>query len=201
MCYTKDAIKQMWLIESQIKEEHSMKITIVGRQLNVYEDTKLLIEKKLAKLDKFFRDDMNTEAVVTLSRKRNTSTMEVTINASGTRFRSEVDADDFRDALDTTIDRIERQIRKNKTRLEKKLRASVFEAPAEIPFEDEQEDLGIVISRTKQFEYHPMAAEEAIMQMNLLGHSFFVFNDVATGDTCVVYARKDGTYGLIEPMK
>ena len=178
-----------------------MKITIVGRQLNVYEDTKLLIEKKLAKLDKFFRDDMNTEAVVTLSRKRNTSTMEVTINASGTLFRSEVDADDFRDALDTTIDRIERQIRKNKTRLEKKLRASVFEVPAEMPVEDEEEDLGIVISRTKQFEYHPMAAEEAIMQMNLLGHSFFVFNDVATGDTCVVYVRKDGTYGLIEPMK
>lgn len=177
-----------------------MKITIVGRQLNVYEDTKALIESKLSKLDKFFKADMNPEAVVTLSRKRNTSTLEVTINASGTLFRSEVDADDFRDALDETIDRIERQIRKNKTRLAKKLRETSFEIPADLSYEVEAEDSGAII-RTKQFEYHPMSPEEAIMQMNLLGHSFYVFNDVDSGDTCVVYTRKDGTYGLIEPMK
>ncbi|MBE6586114.1 MAG: ribosome-associated translation inhibitor RaiA [Ruminococcaceae bacterium] len=176
-----------------------MKITIVGRQLNVFEDTKALIEKKLAKLDKFFKDG-TAEAVVTLSRKRNTSTVEVTINASGTLFRSEVDADDFRDAMDETIDRIERQIRKNKTRLSKRLRETAF-IPDPLPVEAEiEEDPGLII-RTKQFEYHPMTPEEAIMQMNLLGHSFYVFNDVASGDTCVVYVRKDGTYGLIEPMK
>ncbi len=177
-----------------------MKITIVGRQMNVFEDTKAIIEKKLAKLDKYFRDDMNPEAVVTLSRKRNTSTLEVTINASGTLFRSEVDADDFRDALDQTIDHIERQIRKNKTRLAKKLRETAFEMPASLPEEDYEEDPGLII-RTKQFEFHPMSPEEAIMQMNLLGHNFYVFNDITSGDTCVVYTRKDGTYGLIEPMK
>ncbi len=177
-----------------------MKITIVGRQMNVFEDTKALIEKKLAKLDKYFKDDANTDAVVTLSRKRNTSTLEVTINASGTLFRSEVDADDFRDALDQTVDHIERQIRKNKTRLAKKLRETAFEIPADLPYEDEAEDPELII-RTKQFEYHPMTPEEAIMQMNLLGHSFYVFNDMDSGDTCVVYARKDGSYGLIEPMK
>ena len=172
-----------------------MKITIVGRQMNVFEDTKAMIEKKLAKLDKFFKDG-TAEAVVTLSRKRNTSTLEVTINASGTLFRSEVDADDFRDAMDVTVDRIERQIRKNKTRLAKKLRETAF-IPEPLPIEEEvEEDPGLII-RVKQFEYHPMTAEEAIMQMNLLGHEFFVFKEDDTEKVCVVYKRHDNTYGLI----
>lgn len=176
-----------------------MKITIVGRKLSVYDDTRELIEKKLAKLDKYFKAEA-TEATVTLSRKRNVSSLDVTINADGTLFRSEVDADDFRIALDQTVDHIESQIRKNKTKLAKRLRENVIDMsvvpdPEEIIPEDEP------IIRVKQFEFKPMTAEEAIMQMNLLGHSFYVFNDVTTGDTCVVYTRKDGDYGLIEPMK
>ena len=176
-----------------------MKITIVGRKLNVYDDTKELIEKKLAKLDKYFKA-ANTEATVTLSRKRNVSSLEVTINADGTLFRSEVDADDFRIALDQTVDHIEGQIRKNKTKLAKRLRENVIDMSV-VPdsVEDIPEDEPII--RVKQFEFKPMTAEEAIMQMNLLGHSFYVFNDITTGDTCVVYTRKDGDYGLIEPMK
>lgn len=176
-----------------------MKITIVGRKLNVYDDTKELIEKKLAKLDKYFKAE-NTEATVTLSRKRNVSSLEVTINADGTLFRSEVDADDFRIALDQTVDHIESQIRKNKTKLAKRLRENVIDmSVVPDPVEDIPEDEPII--RVKQFEFKPMTAEEAIMQMNLLGHSFYVFNDITTGDTCVVYTRKDGDYGLIEPMK
>ena len=89
-----------------------MKITIVGRKLNVYDDTRELIGKKLAKLDKYFKAEA-TEATVTLSRKRNVSSLDVTINAGGTLFRSEVDADDFRIALDQTVDHFESQIRKN----------------------------------------------------------------------------------------
>ena len=181
------------------KGGNTMKITIVGRKLNVYDDTRELIEKKLAKLDKYFKA-ANTEATVTLSRKRNVSSLEVTINADGTLFRSEVDADDFRIALDQTVDHIEGQIRKNKTKLAKRLRENVIDMsmvpdPEEVIPEDEP------IIRVKQFEFKPMTAEEAIMQMNLLGHSFYVFNDITTGDTCVVYTRKDGDYGLIEPMK
>ena len=181
------------------KGGNTMKITIVGRKLNVYDDTRELIEKKLTKLDKYFKA-ANTEATVTLSRKRNVSSLEVTINAGGTLFRSEVDADDFRIALDQTVDHIEGQIRKNKTKLAKRLRENVIDMsvvpdPEEITPEDEP------IIRVKQFEFKPMTAEEAIMQMNLLGHSFYVFNDITTGDTCVVYTRKDGDYGLIEPMK
>ena len=176
-----------------------MKITIVGRKLNVYEDTRELIEKKLAKLDKYFKAEA-TEATVTLSRKRNVSSLEVTINAGGTLFRSEVDADDFRIALDQTVDHIESQIRKNKTKLAKRLRENVIDmAAVPDPVEEIPEDEPII--RVKQFEFKPMTAEEAIMQMNLLGHSFYVFKDLTTGDTCVVYTRKDGDYGLIEPMK
>jgi putative sigma-54 modulation protein len=176
-----------------------MKITIVGRKLNVYDDTRELIEKKLAKLDKYFKAEA-TEATVTLSRKRNVSSLDVTINADGTLFRSEVDADDFRIALDQTVDHIESQIRKNKTKLAKRLRENVMDmSMIPDPVEDIPEDEPII--RVKQFELKPMTAEEAIMQMNLLGHSFYVFKDVTTGDTCVVYTRKDGDYGLIEPMK
>ena len=176
-----------------------MKITIVGRKLNVYDDTRELIEKKLAKLDKYFKAE-TTEATVTLSRKRNVSSLDVTINADGTLFRSEVDADDFRIALDQTVDHIESQIRKNKTKLAKRLRENVIDMSA-VPDPEETVPEDEPIIRVKQFEFKPMTAEEAIMQMNLLGHSFYVFKDVTTGDTCVVYTRKDGDYGLIEPMK
>ena len=177
-----------------------MKINIIGRQLNVYEDTKAMINEKLSKLDKYFGD--GGVATVTLTHKRNLSTLEITIKASNTLFRSEVDAETFRDALDKSIDNIERQIRKNKTRLRKKLREGII-PDSEIAAEtvggvEESEDNEIII-RTKRFEYTPMSPEEAIMQMNLIGHTFFVFNDSTTEKTCVVYKRKDGNYGLIEP--
>ena len=177
-----------------------MKITIVGRKLNVYEDTRELIERKLAKLDKYFKSEA-TEATVTLSRKRNVSSLEVTINAGGTLFRSEVEADDFRVALDQTVDHIEGQIRKNKTKLAKRLRENVMDMSMIPDPVEETPDESEPIIRVKQFEFKPMTAEEAIMQMNLLGHSFYVYKDIVTGETCVVYTRKDGDYGLIEPMK
>ena len=175
-----------------------MKINVIGRQLNVYDDTKAMIEEKLAKLDKYFAEEAS--ATVTLTHKRNFATLEVTIKAANTLFRSEVDADTFRDALDKSIDNIERQIRKNKTKLRKKLREGIVpdgEIAAAVAVEENEES--DIIIRTKKFEYTPMSPEEAIMQMNLLGHTFFVFNDSATEKTCVVYKRKDGNYGLIVP--
>ena len=172
-----------------------MKVNVIGKQLNVYDDTRAMIDEKLQKLDRYFSDE--GAATVTLSHKRGVATMEITIKAAGTLFRSEVDEDDFRSALDKSIDNIERQIRKNKTRLQKRLRDGVFEAAPAL--EAEAEDDGEFIIRTKKFEFTPMSVEEAIMQMNLLGHSFFVFNDHETDATCVVYKRKDGNYGLIVP--
>ncbi len=173
-----------------------MKITVVGRQMNVYEDMKILIDKKLKKFDKFFSGE--GEATVTLSCKHNQKFLELTISAAGTLFRSEVSAESFRDALDATINNIERQIRKNKTRLARRLREGVFVPPAVDEFDDIEADNEEII-RTKTFSTKPMSPEEAILQMNLLGHQFFVFNDDQTGATCVVYTRHDGGYGLIVP--
>ncbi len=175
-----------------------MKITVTGRQMNVYEEMKELIEKKLAKFDKFFTG--NSEATVTLSCKHNLKYLELTISAANTLFRSEIGADTFRDALDAAIEAIEGQIRKNKTRISKRLRSGGLEfAPESFDLDEDGEDEPELIIRTKTFPIKPMSPEEAIMQMNLLGHQFFVFNDDQTNQTCVVYARKDGNYGLIVP--
>ena len=178
------------------RKEHHMKITVVGRQMNVYEDMKILIDKKLKKFDKFFSGE--GEATVTLSCKHNQKFLELTISAAGALFRSEVGAESFRDALDATINNIERQIRKNKTRLARRLREGAFIPPAVEEFDDIEADNEEII-RTKTFSTKPMSPEEAILQMNLLGHQFFVFNDDQTGATCVVYTRHDGGYGLIVP--
>ena len=172
-----------------------MKLNVVGRQMNVFEDTKEHIAKKIAKLDKFFPQE--GDATVVLSRRHGASRIELTINAGGTIFRAEQDADDFREALDRAVEVIERQIRKNKTRLAKRLRETI---PDESFFAAEDEDPETVV-RTKEIPLKPMSVEEAILQMNLLGHSFFVFRDDADAAhrICVVYARRDGDYGLLVP--
>ncbi len=172
-----------------------MKITFTARQTTVKDSVKELVEKKLTKLDKYF--DKEASAAVTFSNKRNLECLEITISHNGTLFRSEVEEEFYRDALDKSIDNIERQIRKNKTRLEKRLRASAFEVPAEpeVPFVEEEEEEDVV--RVKTFSMRPMAVEDAILQMNLLGHMFFVFKNIDNGQTNVVYKRKDGQYGLI----
>lgn len=172
-----------------------MKITTVGRQMTVTEDMKELVAKKLAKLDKYFYDE--GEATVTFSRKHNKERLEVTISASSTLFRGEAEEATFRDALDRDINAIERQIRKFKTRLGKRIREAAFEKSDPV-FETVEEEKEFNIHK-KVFKIKPMSVEEAIMQMNLLDHNFFVFKDSANGDTCVVYARKDGEYGLITP--
>ena len=175
-----------------------MKVTIIGRQMNVWDEMKSTIEKKLDKLDKYFGDDC--EATVTLSSKRNLKSLEITINAYGTIFRSETEDDTFRNALDRSIYSIERQIRKNKTRLSKKICSGAFDEGIFDTGEDYEEDTEFVI-RTKSFYFKPMSVEEAIMQMNLLDHEFFVFRDASTEEVCVVYRRKDGDYGLITPSE
>ena len=175
-----------------------MKLNVIGRQMNVFEETKQQIAKKLAKLDKFFPTE--AQASVALSRKHGASRVEITINAGGTLYRSEQDADDFREAIDRCVSIIERQIRKNKTRLAKRLRDNTFAMPAVEEFDDLEADEEDIL-RTKTYPTKPMSPEEAILQMNLLGHQFFVFNDDQTGATCVVYTRHDGGYGLLVPEK
>lgn len=179
-----------------------MKITFVGRHMSVPEDMKVLLDKKLAKFDRYFADE--PDATVTFSRKRNRENIEITISAGGTLFRCETDDETFRNAIDRAVETIDRQIRRNKTRLAKRLRPDAFSMPADaIPADehfDDQEATEFVIRR-KSFRLKPMSVEEAILQMNLLGHEFFMFSDADTGDTCVVYTRRDGDYGLITPQK
>lgn len=175
-----------------------MKITFNARQTNVKDSVKELVEKKLTKLDKYF--DKEASAQVTFSNKRNLECLEITISHNGTLFRSEVEDETYRDALDKSVDTIERQIRKNKTKLEKRLRKNAFDDTfAYTPSFDEQalaEDDDKVV-KVKHFNMKPMTVDEAILQMDLLGHMFFVFKNIDDGKTNVVYMRKDGHYGLI----
>ena len=174
-----------------------MKVNIIGRQLNVWDEMKATIEKKLEKFDKYF--DETATATVTLSIKHGQKCLELTIDA-GTIFRSEVEDETFRNALDRAIYLIERQIRKNKTRLERKFKNASFDGGIFETGEEFEEEAEFNIRR-KTFPIKPMSVEEAIMQMNLLGHEFFVFRDDQSEEICVVYKRHDGDYGLIEDEK
>ena len=171
-----------------------MKVNVIGRQMNVWNEMKETIDQKLAKLDKYFNDEAS--ATVTLSSKRNYKCLEITINASGFIFRSEVEDETFRNALDRAINAIERQIRKNKTRLQRKLRQGAFDNGIVDTNEDFEEEKEFII-REKTFPLKPMSTEEAIMQMNLIEHEFFVFKDDKDESVSVVYKRRDGDYGLI----
>jgi len=163
--------------------------------MSVRESLQLLIEKKLGKFDKFFGED--TEAFVTCKTRKGDKIIEITINYGATTFRTEEEAETFITALDRAVESLERQIRKNKTRLEKRVRSGAFIIEEEDNDEYvEEEEFKI---RTKTFPFKPMTPEEAILQMNLLGHSFFAFTDAETSAVCVVYKRKDGDYGLIIP--
>ena len=191
MCYT---ICEEIFFLSLNPRRSIMKVNIIGRQLNVWDEMKATIEKKLAKFDKYFDD--NAVATVTLSIKHGQKCLELTIVADAI-FRSEVEDETFRNALDRAIYLIERQIRKNKTRLERRLKNVSFDGGIFDTGEDFEEEKEFNIRR-KTFHIKPMSVEEAIMQMNLLGHEFFVFRDDQSEEICVVYKRRDGDYGLIE---
>ena len=172
-----------------------MKITITGRKIELTQSMKDAAQKKLSKLSKFFSDD--AEANVTFSIERERQTVEVTIYNGGMIYRAQETSSDMYAALDKVVDVIERQIRKNKTRLEKRLRANAFDKTSDFaPDFEEEKEFNIV--KTKRYSLKPMSAEEAILQMNLLGHEFYLFKNAETNDNNLVYKRKNGDYGLIE---
>ncbi len=175
-----------------------MKFTFTEKKIQVSDDLHEYAEKKLGKLDRFFRSE--SEAFVTFQIERGRHTAEVTIKNNGMFYRVSETTSDMYASIDSAVAAIERQIRKNKTRLEKKLRADAltFDAPV-LSAEDEEEDTDFTVIRTKKFPIKPMTTEEAILQMNLLKHTFFVFRNQDDNDTfSVVYRRKSGGYGLIE---
>ena len=175
---------------------HRMKIIVSGKQMTVRESLKVMIGKKLAKFDKFFGDD--TEALITCKTRKGVKIIEITISYGGAMFRAEEESDTFLTALDRSVEALERQIRKNKTRLEKTVKSGAFTV-SEPEDDDEWDEEGEFVIRTKSYPTKPMSPEEAILQMNLLGHAFFAFWSEDYKGTCVVYKRKDGNYGMIVP--
>ncbi|MFQ7550569.1 MAG: ribosome hibernation-promoting factor, HPF/YfiA family [Blautia marasmi] len=175
-----------------------MKFIISGRNIDITDGLRNAVEDKLGKLEKFFTDD--TEIHVTLSVEKERQKIEVTIPVKGNIIRSEQVSNDMYVSIDLVEEIIERQLRKYRKKIiDKKQNAGTFQqAFMEKDFEDENTN-EIKIIRTKKFGFKPMYPEDACVQMELLGHNFFVFLNAETEEVNVVYKRKGNTYGLIEP--
>lgn len=178
-----------------------MKTTIFGRKVNLRDSYKERVEKKLAKYERYFGDD--ADANVTVTHERNSYRVEVTIRSNGFIYRVEHTCMDIDEALDVAVEKLSGQIRKNKTKLEKRNKSGrelnfepMYEAAEELG-DDEEEEYELV--KVKSIPVKPMDTEEAILQMNLIGHQFFMFRNNETDEINVVYSRKDGGYGLIQP--
>lgn len=175
-----------------------MKFIYTERNFDFTDDIKAYAEKKLSKLDKYFRSD--AEASITARTERGHCCLEVTVRSGGILMRAACrDTDVFR-AIDDAENTIDRQIRKNKTRLERRLRDGAFDKTAPgFDADSVEEEREFDIVRTKRFSVKPMTVEEAILQMNLLNHEFFVFKNANDDERfSVVYKRRDNGYGLIE---
>lgn len=183
-----------------------MQFTIRGQQIEVTDALKDYVDKKLSRLDKYFEAPPTSEGHVTLSVVRGLHTVEVTIPLTGVVLRAEDRSDDMYASIDAVVDKLERQIRKHKTKLNRKIRqegglktlngAAATGQTAVEQAEYDEDDYEVV--RTKRFTMKPMDVEEAILQMNMVGHNFFVFSNIDTQEVNVVYKRDDGKYGLIE---
>lgn len=178
----------------------TMRIEVTGKNLDVTPALRDYSEKKVRKLVKFFRGgEVRTE--VLLSVQRDTHIAEITLHLNGLLLRAESRTFDMYASVDEAVDRIEQQVRKYKTRIQRRLQDSPRKGytPDLHVADGEKESAEPVLVRTKRFAMKPMDADEAIMQMELLGHDFFVFTNSQTELINVVYRRRDGNYGLIEP--
>ena len=173
-----------------------MKFNIHGKKLEVTDSIKTYIEEKLGKLDKYFENPDNITATVLIKLRGKDQVVEATINANKFILRGEESHNDLYAAIDKVSDIIERQIRKNKTKLKKRHK----EVPTEfiLDFEVEEQENKSEIVKRKTVDSKPMSEEEAILQMELLGHDFFAFKNADTGDTEILYKRKEGDYGILE---
>lgn len=175
-----------------------MKIVVLAKNMKLTPSLKEAVEKKLLKLSKFFSPDV--EAKATLNVQKGKHTIEVTIPFNGVVLRCEETTEDMYKSIDMIEDKIERQIRKQKTKLQ---RRGLNETVRHLNFDniqnrtDDDDDSKVV--KTKKFPVKPMLEDEAILQMELVGHSFFVYKDAETNEVRVLYKRRDGNYGLIEP--
>lgn len=182
-----------------------MKYTFTGKNISIYDDVKAKTEKKLNRMQKLLPDD--AEVFVTISKIRHQFKMEVSVPLHKRLLRAEIVAGDVDSCLDSVVDVLEKQVVKYKGRLRERNRRNATTVE-EVSFLEELSDSAdmdsadseIVIHRTKRFALKPMDPQEAVMEMELLGHSFFVFRSAVTDEVTVVYKRNDGEYGLIEPQ-
>lgn len=173
-----------------------MKFIVTGKNIEITDALKKVVEKKISKLEKYFNP--NVEAQVTLSVQKNWQSIEVTIPFNGVILRGEESNPDMYTSVDLVVDKMERQIRKQKTKLERRQHGDSLRFQAIKQYEINEEDEPRIV-KTKRFATKPMSNEEAVLQMELLAHNFFVYMNSDTLEVNVVYKRKDGNYGLIEP--
>lgn len=174
-----------------------MKFNIHGKKIEVTDSIKKYIESKIGRLDKYFDDPNNITATVSIKLSGKKQVVEVTINTHSFIIRGEEANNDLYASIDLVSDKIERQIRKNKTRIHKKINKEKIK-DFNLTYDIEVEEKTEVIVKHKIIETKPMDEEEAILQMELLGHDFFVFKNSNTDEFNILYKRKEGNYGIIE---
>jgi len=174
-----------------------MEYVISGRNIEVTEGLRTAVQEKLGKLEKYFTQD--TRCAVTMSVEKDRQKVEVTVPVKGNIIRAEQVSNDMYVSIDLVEEIIERQLKKYKKKIIERHQGGGSFQQAYIEKDYDYDDGSVNISRVKKFEIKPMYPEDACVQMELLGHSFFVFNNAESGLTSVVYKRKDGSYGLIEP--
>ena len=173
-----------------------MKFNIHGKKIDVTDSIKSYIEEKIGRLDKYFENPDEITATALIKLRGNEQVVEVTINANKFILRGEESHKDLYASIDKVSDKIERQIRKNKTRLKKKTVKDVSKNFV-LDFEEQEENDNVIVKR-KVIENKPMSEEEAILQMELLGHEFFAYKNEETKEVNILYKRKDGDYGILE---
>lgn len=179
-----------------------MKFKIICKKIDADEKVKAYVEKKLSKLDKFFKEEPSARVV--LGTIKDNDYIEAQISAAGMIYRAEVSDKEILAAIDRIVDVIERQIRRNKTKLEKRIKRDAtldMKLISGAEYNDGENEDEFEIVKKKRFTVKPMLPEEAVLQMNLLGHSFFVFKNMDTNEMNVVYKRRDGKYALIESIE
>lgn len=177
-----------------------MRISIFGKNLEVTDYLRETAEKKAEKLNRYFPED--TEFQITLSVEKNSHIAEVTVPYEGGVIRAEEATGDMYASLDSVLEKIEKQLHKHRNRLEKTFRGGSFRFEEPVysgAFDGDDDEEGPHIVRVKRFNIKPMDEEEAMLQLELTGHSFYVFENADTNQINVLYKRKDGNYGLIEP--
>ncbi len=174
-----------------------MKVFITGRKVTLKDSFKELVEKKLSKFDRMFDD--NTIANVTVTLEKDRETVEITINHNGKFYRAEDTSLNMNESLDKVLHALTRQFRKNKTKLEKRFRQGSMEQCFKIDESEIKDEKEYEIVRKKKFPVKPISIDDAILEMNMIGHKFYMFRNEKTNEINLVYIRKDGKYGLLVP--